>query len=324
MSKRSTVLHRIAEVAGREVLDVEDLRGGWPGIVRVRVDGGAVVTAMHVGPIGLSHRGRDEVERRFQNPGQGRPVEAPQGMVPLLIGLWEEGQRPVLVGMEATRRLGRGTRQSLFIPLWLLEQADRTGWAEHYSSSNERIVGLHPALLPIYVEMIRQGAKVSPQLLTSVIEASGMNDELPESPAERVRRSAQVLVRDARFRERVIGAYDGLCAMCGLDLGLLEAAHIYPASAPGSFDEIWNGLALCRNHHAVLDRHLVWVDPASRRITLHPEIRGSAPTSSCSAHFVESTYEVLAEPGSPLDRPRPEMITRRYEHFEGLYDWARG
>ena len=322
MAKRSELLRLIADLAGEAVARVEAPLSGWPGLVRVRVEEGEILVAMHVGPIGLSHRERDSVERRFQNPGQDRPVSAPEGSTPVLIGLWNESARPVLVGMEAARRLGRGTRQSLFIPLWLLERAEQLGWAEHYSTSNERIIAFAPALLPIYVELIRHKARVSPELLTSVVEASGLYEMPDETPAERVRRSAQVLVRDARFSDRVIGAYGGLCAMCGLDLGLLEAAHIYPASAPGSPDELWNGLALCRNHHAVLDRHLVWVDPGTRQIKLHRDLISNAAASASSSRFVASTYDELAEPRSPLDRPRSEMIVKRYEHFEGLYGWV--
>jgi len=181
VSRREDLL-RIGELAGEGVVEVDDPQAGWPGLVRVRVDDGWVPVAMHVGPVGLSHRDRDEVERRFQNPGQNRPVSAPGGAVPVLIGLWDEGARPVLVGMEATRRLGRGTRQSLFIPLWLLERVEQKGWAEHSSTSGERIIGFDPALLPIYVELVRHKASVSAELLTSVVEASGLYEAPEETP----------------------------------------------------------------------------------------------------------------------------------------------
>jgi hypothetical protein len=108
---------------------------------------------MHVGPIGLSHRDRDAVERRFQNPGQDKPVTAPKGAFPLLIGLWEQGTSPVLVGMDATDRLGKDTRQSLFIDLSILRQAAKVEWAEYYSDSGELIVAFRPALLPRYIKL---------------------------------------------------------------------------------------------------------------------------------------------------------------------------
>ena len=41
------------------------------------VDGEQVHVALFVGNVGLSHRNRDNVERRHQNPGQQRPIPPP-------------------------------------------------------------------------------------------------------------------------------------------------------------------------------------------------------------------------------------------------------
>lgn len=120
-SRRSLLL-RTTQMIGQEAVSVVETRSGWPSVVDVVVGEEIVCVAIHIGPIGFSHRNRDDIERRFQNPGKGRPMAAPSGTTPLLIGLWEEAGRAVLVGMEATHRLGRETRQSLFIPLWLLQK----------------------------------------------------------------------------------------------------------------------------------------------------------------------------------------------------------
>ena len=53
---------------------------------------------------------------------------------------------------------------------------------------------------------------------------------------------------------------------------LVQGAHIYPARASDSPDKVWNGLALCSNHHTAFDRHLIWVEPSSRRVLLHEEV----------------------------------------------------
>ncbi|MDX6624751.1 MAG: hypothetical protein QOE75_2683 [Solirubrobacterales bacterium] len=48
--------------------------------------------------------------------------------------------------------------------------------------------------------------------------------------------SIEIKVRDERFRRRAINAYGGhggRCAFCGLDSGLVEAAHIQAVSAGG-------------------------------------------------------------------------------------------
>jgi hypothetical protein len=83
MSRRDLV-DRLVALAGNIVRVVDPL-DGWPGLVRIRLSGGDLPAAAHLGPVGLSHRDRDDVERRFQNPGKGRPMSAPEGYLPLLL-----------------------------------------------------------------------------------------------------------------------------------------------------------------------------------------------------------------------------------------------
>jgi putative restriction endonuclease len=63
--------------------------------------------------------------------------------------------------------------------------------------------------------------------------------------------------REQDFRRRVLGAYQHQCAMCGVQLELIDAAHIIPVAAPTSTDETINGIALCKLHHAAFDRNLI-------------------------------------------------------------------
>ena len=109
--------------------------------------------------------------------------------------------------------------------------------------------------------------------------------------------------------------------MCGFDVGLVQGAHIYPAAAPGSPDEPWNGLALCPTHHAAFDRHLVGVNPADGSIHYSKELSSQHSTSPAVASLIGSTYEFLATPADEALRPRRDMFERRYRHFEGRYGW---
>lgn len=320
---RRTVLRRILDLVGDEVHELLDPAAGWPAVVRVKANGRPVLVALHVGAFSeKSYRGRDHVERRFQNPSVRSPVEAPAGMTPVLLGLWEEQGTPVLVGLDATRRVGKTTRQSFFAPLPILEHAAKTGWAEHENASGENVVAFHPVLFGTYVRMVRGGLPTIGREMTNVLEASGLFDDEPETPEERARRASMTLVRDAEFSKRVIGAYHGLCAMCGLNLGLVQGAHIYPASAPRSPDKVWNGLALCSNHHAAFDKHVLWVDPASREVRVNPALRERAATSPASKWFVEHTFDRIESPKRGADRPKEEMFSQRYEYFKERYAWA--
>ena len=71
--------------------------------------------------------------------------------------------------------------------------------------------------------------------------------------------------RDKAFRKLIIEVYDYRCAACGLRLHidnivLVEAAHLIPWSETQD-DNPRNGMALCRNHHYAMDRHLIAPTP---------------------------------------------------------------
>lgn len=68
------------------------------------------------------------------------------------------------------------------------------------------------------------------------------------------------LSRDPQFARGVKREYDYACALCITQLGITEAAHIIPASEPAGVDEIWNGVALCPNHHKLFDSRLFVID----------------------------------------------------------------
>ena len=78
-------------------------------------------------------------------------------------------------------------------------------------------------------------------------------------PKERQRIIATVsrLSRDSDFRRKVIIAYDRRCAVTGLQLKLVDAAHIVPVGADGSSDDVTNGLCLSPTYHRAYDRGLI-------------------------------------------------------------------
>jgi hypothetical protein len=110
--------------------------------------------------------------------------------------------------------------------------------------------------------------------------------------------------------------------MCGLGYSMVASAHIYPAGAPGSAHEAWNGLALCRNHYAAFESFLVHIDPTSSRVRLHPELLDMAKRVPGCKAFVEATFPVLATPQEERFLPRPAMFEKRYDYFKPKYAWC--
>lgn len=69
--------------------------------------------------------------------------------------------------------------------------------------------------------------------------------------------------RSEAFRSSIMEAYDYQCAACGLriympdqKINFVDAAHIEPFSIQYN-DHPSNGIALCKNHHWAMDRHLI-------------------------------------------------------------------
>jgi len=74
---------------------------------------------------------------------------------------------------------------------------------------------------------------------------------------QRIVATVSRLARDSDFRRKVIVAYDHKCAVTGLQLRLVDAAHIVPVGAEGSSDEVTNGLCLSPTYHRAYDRGLI-------------------------------------------------------------------
>lgn len=320
--RRTALTSVAAAAAGSTSLTVVDVGTGWPAVATVHDGEGAIDIALHVGPVGLSQRDRDDVERRFQNPGSKRPVQSPGGLLPILLGVWQEAGQTVFVGLDGRSRLGRETRFSLFVPLQLLQAAASAGWAEQYSTSGEKLTAFLPPLLPEFVRTVQAGVEVDQRDVSNVVAAAGMLDGADPVAAERGRRTVSALVRDAIFSRDVRAAYDHQCAMCGLKFSLIVGAHIYPVAAPGSVDAVWNGLALCHHHHSLFDAHKIYVDPETAAIKLHPDLIAGREESDACRSLVDGTFAYLVMPLPAVQRPRQTMFEQRYAYFSQRYDWA--
>jgi putative restriction endonuclease len=112
--------------------------------------------------------------------------------------------------------------------------------------------------------------------------AFGLSDQTLERPETAVeRRYALRLVKQrlhqSSFREAVIAAYRGRCALSGLpEPLLLDAAHIVEDKHERLGQPVvTNGIPLSKTHHAAFDAHLIGIDPdynvrvADRLLALH-------------------------------------------------------
>ena len=79
---------------------------------------------------------------------------------------------------------------------------------------------------------------------------------------ERERMLTNELKRNPKFTRQIMEVYKHQCAICGIQIGIVEAAHVQEVRDHGT-DEICNGIALCRNHHFAFDMNLITLDTSS-------------------------------------------------------------
>lgn len=308
-------------------LVVDDLRDGWPSLVSLHSGNDVMSLALFVSPVTLGHRDRDDIERRFQNP-VGVALKDVPGRDSILLGVWEsddliELERSVIALADARRREGRTTRWSAFLAVSSLVEAAETGWSSSVNDSDEDLFYFAPELLPVAVAAYLSKVKPDERQIYRALAGLGVADfdgGAPSADGERLRRTVRALVRDSQFSGKVLQAYDAMCAMCGLGLaGLVQGAHIYPASAPGSKDEVSNGLALCANHHLAFDRHLLAVHPRSGDVLISPDVMKLAASDVAVSRFLDETMPAIRT--SLQGRPDASAFERRYEHYRDKYAW---
>ena len=131
----------------------------------------------------------------------------------------------------------------------------------------EPLVGVTPDMLADHVRALDAFARTGLSGPDSAREPT-LAGELEDEPdvaeglsADRRREAREISqwVRDRRFARRVLIAYGGRCAFCGVNAKLVDGAHIVPVAGGGD-DRVANGIAACPTHHRAFDQHLLRLD----------------------------------------------------------------
>ena len=174
--------------------------------------------------------------------------------------------------------------------------------------------GLYQAISPTFI------VGFDPVLLNARIafSASEAATAAPSSAAERryALRTVKQRLHQASFREMVISAYRGKCAISGLpERLLLDAAHI-ASDADEQFGQpvISNGIPLSKIHHAAFDAHLIGIDAdfgvhvSARLLDLR-----DGPTLEAIRQF---DGKKLILPARNIDHPDRNRLAARFEKFK--------
>jgi putative restriction endonuclease len=140
-----------------------------------------------------------------------------------------------------------------------------------------------------------------------------------EDPIERryAVRETRVRLHQARFRGRVVPAYDSRCAICSLrELRLLDAAHIVADIEFGGAATIRNGLSLCAIHHRAFDQDLVGISPD---YVVHVSGRLLDDDDGPMLDLLKGFHrQPLHLPVRKIDLPDQERLDARFDRFLAL------
>ena len=301
-----------------------------------RLSDGGTATRVQVFIWNLTPGGRASIpdEWRVQVTGLLEPSGSQQflpasGARTLILGWWNEDD--MFAAFDASHHSAPlGKSPSLQIREGALTRAATDGMAHYRRGPTEIAFAIRPDLLAIYVQFqsdLHEAAS-SKQLLALIEEicadpASVSDDDISKgAPKKRQYAFASVrrAIRDASFRRRVLGAYKDRCAMCGLQLQLVEAAHIIPVGDPSSTDETSNGIALCSLHHRAYDRGLVTFDEggAIRLSEAKAADLKALNIAGGMKAFKDGLRSSVRRPSASRDRPSPANV----EKANALRGWS--
>jgi putative restriction endonuclease len=231
--------------------------------------------------------------------------------------VWYDDQRNVhqqiYAGEETVDYSFMGTNPDAADNRWLREAMERRVPIIYFLGVSP---GRYQAVIPAFITGWDSAATKA-----QVAFSDPASKNLPTPPSNATeRRYALRLVKQrlhqASFRDAVITAYKGRCALSGMPESLLlDAAHII-ADGDEEFGQpiVQNGIPLSKIHHAAFDAHLIGVDPdfrvhVSERLLLQQD--GPLLESMKRLH-----HGMLHLPARTQDRPDRDRLKNRFELFK--------
>lgn len=174
--------------------------------------------------------------------------------------------------------------------------------------------GRYQAVLPVFIADW-DGVALKASVAFGIADGADLN--APQDAVERryALRTVQQRLHQASFREAVIGAYDGRCALSGLpEPLLLDAAHIIEDKDERLGQPVVpNGLPLSKIHHAAFDAHLIGIDPDYR---LHVSRRLLEQRDGPMLEALKQLNgQLIHLPGRNKDRPDRDRLAARFDRF---------
>jgi putative restriction endonuclease len=266
------------------------------------------------GPRGVRPTG----ELRIQMTGVDPPLILGEDFQTLLLG-WHQPTQ-MFAGFDVTRRPQHwGASPSVQIRQGAIEDARRAGFGIYRRAtggSGEIAVAFAPEAFIDYIEeqsVLHEFAAnaVQSEILTDAARGAQIDlDHVAGQGRREVVRRVIQRVGQENFKIRVLTVYDYRCAVCAVQLELVEAAHIIPVQIGGG-NQTANGLALCSLHHEAYDRALIGINPDYEIMTNQASLRRLQRIVRHGGwdDFEDGLRDEIILPDREQDRPNPEALT---------------
>lgn len=285
---------------------------------------------------GLSHGGgnRNQNEYRIQVQVERFVVE-PEFQT-LVLGWWKDVE--VFAGFDVRKHLGQlGDNDSIQVSRDALQTAAANGLATHLRQNQEIVIAFRPELFVDYVRNMTElhdfgrSTRDIAQLET-LIERTTTDDDFVINDGDlgavsgtrkSVTRTVVKKVRDSTFQRRVLNAYGSKCALCNVQLKLIDAAHILPVDVTGSTDYTSNGIALCALHHRAYDNSFVTFNERYETLVSDYKVKHLRAIGHDGGlrEFLANLRPMIILPPTATDRPHTTYVTqanqsRGWEHVK--------
>ncbi|WP_019998900.1 HNH endonuclease [Aureimonas ureilytica] len=295
-------------------------QGAHPARYRIYRDGRSMTTKVYIWNISHGGGTRSESEYRIQVTGIDHFEPEPEGRT-LVLGWWEDVG--VFAGWDVRQHLGTlGSSPSMQVEESALRQALLTGFAPYVKSNGETAIAFRPDFAGTYVEHLKAlhdsgTVHEEAQLLAKLskdpddVDDQDIQDDVA-APRQYAVQETRRALRALDFSSRVLSAYGHRCAMCGIQLRLIDGAHILPVAHADSTDQTSNGIALCALHHRAYDRSLIAFDEKFK-IHFNMErfkILKDADRIEGFEAFRDSLPQYIDIPPNGRDHPDPNYINK--------------
>ena len=246
-------------------------------------------------------------------------IELDKSYKTLILGYYD--LLKVFAAWDASKHHAPGYSASFQIREANLIQASLTGFSPCNKGNGEIAVAFKPEFFVEYVrhlDTLHSFGQSSDDF--SILEETTKNEIIPNTeliqqvsiPRREVFQTVCKRQRDSRFSAKVLSAYNYRCAFSGIQLKLVDAAHILPVSEDESTDETCNGIALSALHHRAYDKGLITFNDEYRVLINESEIYRLTELNLIGGlrEFRKNLRPAIDLPPDDSNRPNKEFVRK--------------